>query len=280
MTDGADLWEQHAALVAGGLHRGRRPGVRGADPAAGGTSTWPAPSTCSTSGAARVRSPGWPRRSAPAGSVGVDPTWAQIAGRRRSGAAVRPTPRSGAGALPFRPGAFDAVVACLVFEHIRDVDDAIAEVARVLRPGGRFVFFLNHPLLQTPEQRLDRRPDARPARAVLADRALPGGGRDDRGGREGRVHPLHPPAAVAVRQRHGRQRPGARGTWTSRPRHRASSPGPRSTPRRPPSLASWSSSPNASPEWSPAGLGRGEDRGVNSRCRPVRWRVLTGTMEA
>ena len=30
------------------------------------------------------------------------------------------------------------------------VDDAIDEVARVLRPGGRFAFFLNHPLLQTP----------------------------------------------------------------------------------------------------------------------------------
>ena len=39
---------------------------------------------------------------------------------------------------------------CLVFEHIRDVDSAIAEVARVLQPGGRFCFFLNHPLLQTP----------------------------------------------------------------------------------------------------------------------------------
>ena len=30
------------------------------------------------------------------------------------------------------------------------LNDAIAEVARVLEPGGRFVFFLNHPLLQTP----------------------------------------------------------------------------------------------------------------------------------
>jgi SAM-dependent methyltransferase len=37
-----------------------------------------------------------------------------------------------------------------VFEHIRAVDAAIAEVARVLAPGGRFLFFLNHPLLQTP----------------------------------------------------------------------------------------------------------------------------------
>jgi SAM-dependent methyltransferase len=55
-----------------------------------------------------------------------------------------------AAALPFRAASFDAVVACLVFEHIADVDRAIAEVARVVRPGGRFLFFLNHPLLQTP----------------------------------------------------------------------------------------------------------------------------------
>ena len=67
-----------------------------------------------------------------------------------SGPAARPTPARAPAALPFAAGTFDAVVACLVFEHIRDVDDAIAEVARVLRPGGRFAFFLNHPLLQTP----------------------------------------------------------------------------------------------------------------------------------
>jgi len=81
--------------------------------------------------------------------VGVDPTWNQvrIAGERGGGATFA---RAGAGALPFPDGSFDAVVACLVFEHIRDVDDAIAEVARVLSPGGRFCFFLNHPLLQTP----------------------------------------------------------------------------------------------------------------------------------
>lgn len=81
--------------------------------------------------------------------VGVDPTWAQltVAAERAGGPAYA---RSGAAGLPFRDGEFDAVVACLVFEHIRDVDDAIAEVARVLRPGGTFAFFLNHPLLQTP----------------------------------------------------------------------------------------------------------------------------------
>jgi SAM-dependent methyltransferase len=81
--------------------------------------------------------------------VGVDPTWAQVeVAATRGGGPVYG--RAGAAALPFPDGAFDAVVACLVFEHIRDVDDAIAEVARVLEPGGRFAFFLNHPLLQTP----------------------------------------------------------------------------------------------------------------------------------
>jgi SAM-dependent methyltransferase len=58
--------------------------------------------------------------------------------------------RSGASGLPFPDRCFDAVIACLVFEHIRAVDEALAEVGRVLVPGGRFVFMLNHPLLQTP----------------------------------------------------------------------------------------------------------------------------------
>lgn len=81
--------------------------------------------------------------------VGVDPTWNQvrIAAERGGGAAFA---RAAAAGLPFAAASFDAVVACLVFEHIRDVDEAIAEVARVLASGGRFCFFLNHPLLQTP----------------------------------------------------------------------------------------------------------------------------------
>lgn len=82
--------------------------------------------------------------------VGIDPTWNQltVATERGGGPAYA---RTGAAALPFPDGSFDAAVACLVFEHIVAVDEAIAEVARVLEPGGRFLFFLNHPLLQTPD---------------------------------------------------------------------------------------------------------------------------------
>jgi SAM-dependent methyltransferase len=91
------------------------------------------------------------RLLADAGShvVGVDPTWNQITVARARGGGPAYA-RSGAAELPFADRTFDAAVACLVFEHIDGVDDAIAEVARVLRPGGRFSFFLNHPLLQTP----------------------------------------------------------------------------------------------------------------------------------
>jgi SAM-dependent methyltransferase len=81
--------------------------------------------------------------------LGVDPTVAQLheASRRAGGPRYA---RAEASALPCADASFDAAVACLVFEHIVDVDSAIAEVGRVLGPGGRFLFFLNHPLLQTP----------------------------------------------------------------------------------------------------------------------------------
>ena len=80
--------------------------------------------------------------------VGIDPTWNCVSVANQRGGGV--FARAAAAQLPFADATFDAVVACLVFEHIRDVDAAIAEVGRVLQPGGRFCFFLNHPLLQTP----------------------------------------------------------------------------------------------------------------------------------
>lgn len=71
--------------------------------------------------------------------VGIDPTVAQITeARRRAGGPVYA--RAAAAALPFPDSSFDGVLACLVFEHIDDLEGAVAEVARVLRPGGVFCF--------------------------------------------------------------------------------------------------------------------------------------------
>ena len=81
--------------------------------------------------------------------LGIDPTTLHIEIANQRGGGPRYQMGS-ATALPSADGSIDAVVACLVFEHIDEMDAAVAEVARVLRPGGQFSFFLNHPLLQTP----------------------------------------------------------------------------------------------------------------------------------
>jgi SAM-dependent methyltransferase len=82
--------------------------------------------------------------------TGIDPTPSQVrVARERGGGPVYA--RASATHLPFPDGSFDAVVACLVFEHLIDPVAPIAEVARVLEPGGQFLFFLNHPLLQAPD---------------------------------------------------------------------------------------------------------------------------------
>ncbi|SFC44299.1 class I SAM-dependent methyltransferase [Streptomyces aidingensis] len=63
-----------------------------------------------------------------------------------AGAAARcPAPvetvAAGAERLPAPDAAFDAAVACLVLCSVRDQDAALAELFRVLRPGGRLRFF-------------------------------------------------------------------------------------------------------------------------------------------
>ncbi|QLG64035.1 class I SAM-dependent methyltransferase [Halorarum salinum] len=47
---------------------------------------------------------------------------------------------AGAEALPFADESFDVVIASLVFCTILDVEAALLEVARVLKPGGEFRF--------------------------------------------------------------------------------------------------------------------------------------------
>ena len=82
--------------------------------------------------------------------VGLDPTASQIAAAVTRGRGPQYL-LGQADRLPIADGAMDGVVVCLVFEHVDALDEALVEIARVLRPGGRFVLFLNHPLLQTPD---------------------------------------------------------------------------------------------------------------------------------
>jgi SAM-dependent methyltransferase len=81
--------------------------------------------------------------------VGIDPTVAQIVEAQAREGGPRYA-RASATAIPIRSASVDAVVACLVLEHIEPFEPAIDEIVRVLAPGGQFVLFLNHPLLQTP----------------------------------------------------------------------------------------------------------------------------------
>jgi ubiquinone/menaquinone biosynthesis C-methylase UbiE len=42
-------------------------------------------------------------------------------------------------AAPFRTGAFDLVIACRVLSHVKRPDEAMKELARVTKPGGRLL---------------------------------------------------------------------------------------------------------------------------------------------
>ena len=149
MTDDKDLWETHAGWWQDGFTNGADPEYE--------EQILPLTAEC-LQGARRVLDIGCgegqvSRLAVGLGAervVGIDPTMAQlaVAVERGGGPAFA---RGEATSLPFPDASFDAVVVCLVFEHILDHKTAIAEIARVLEPGGRFVFLLNHPLLQAPK---------------------------------------------------------------------------------------------------------------------------------
>jgi SAM-dependent methyltransferase len=54
--------------------------------------------------------------------------------------------------LPFVDASFDTVVCCLTLCSVQDVGQVLAEVRRVLKPGGRFLF-LEHVLSDDPDRR-------------------------------------------------------------------------------------------------------------------------------
>jgi len=65
--------------------------------------------------------------------------WREVAERRTAelGLQVQHVGADGA-SLPFKDGSFDAVVSLQVLEHVKSPQSVIAEMARVVKPGGRF----------------------------------------------------------------------------------------------------------------------------------------------
>lgn len=83
-------------------------------------------------------------------AVGLDVSHRQLQHSRRidadSGIAV-PTVCASATSLPFADGSFDVAFSAFgALQFVSDAGLAVAEAARVLRPGGRFAFSVTHPV--------------------------------------------------------------------------------------------------------------------------------------
>ena len=74
------------------------------------------------------------------GWVGVDRSPAELA--RAAEAGATPLVRGDAAALPFATGTFNAVVCSMAIMLLEPLDSVLAEIRRVVRPGGTAVFML------------------------------------------------------------------------------------------------------------------------------------------
>lgn len=75
--------------------------------------------------------------------TGIDPAHEAVAAARAHaiGEGLDIAYDEGSGeALPYADASFDAVVCVDVLEHVADLDAVLSEIARVLRPGGWFLF--------------------------------------------------------------------------------------------------------------------------------------------
>ena len=225
------------ALVAGRFHRRRRRGIRGADPAARAR----VPRRC----AARAR-----RRHGrgPGGAASRSPTARGLSSvsiqRARSSTSLVVGPAASATHAPAHehcrsPTPPSMRLSCASCSSTSPTTYRRSPRSHVCsQSGGRFVFFLNHPLLQAPNSgwMIDHMLEEEYWRVgpYLADR------RHDGGARAGRGAAVRAPAAVAVRQRAGAPTACSSSGWRSRRRRKGFSPAPRSTAPPRPSLVSCS----------------------------------------
>ncbi|MER8156838.1 class I SAM-dependent methyltransferase [Streptomyces sp. NPDC094472] len=90
--------------------------------------------------------------------TGIDSSAGMLAlARRRLGDDVALRMADLGDPLPFADGAFDDVVASLVLHYLEDWGPTLAEMRRVLRPGGRLIASVDHPFVAYAFQ--DPRPD-------------------------------------------------------------------------------------------------------------------------
>ena len=91
---------------------------------------------------------------APGGRVvGVDASGGMVRRARGEASGVDGRPsvvRGDAGSLPFHDDSFDRAFSTLAVSAVPDVEGAVAETARVLRPGGRFVVLDARPFPTLP----------------------------------------------------------------------------------------------------------------------------------
>lgn len=81
--------------------------------------------------------------------TGFDASHAMVAlARRRLGPDARVLVADLAEALPFGTGEFDDAVASLVLHYLEDWSGPLAELHRVLKPGGRLILSVNHPVIR------------------------------------------------------------------------------------------------------------------------------------
>jgi ubiquinone/menaquinone biosynthesis C-methylase UbiE len=99
-------------------------------------------------------------------AIDIDPRMTQVAATRLGEFAGASVKTADATTMPFPDASFDSVVSCLMLHHIIDWERAVAEVARVLRPGGIFV---GYDLTRTALASLFHRLDGSPHRLIAPD---------------------------------------------------------------------------------------------------------------